>query len=216
MSPLRWLVALALLWACGGSSYLRDGNGTYFGIEVRDGHEIPWVRGPWPVITASLDADAVIDQLCIPLMELPAAAPPRGEYGQEYCGVIYAHEGRYHASWPAALETRRLSAENKDFKNCRVPRKVVDERGRTEILADYHTHPWRYSQMSIQDRWQSRQRYSFRVQMDAACTVQMYIPNIGKERPGEVFVRQGGRWVLIGRVMDKVNGTILPVSEASR
>ncbi|WP_207057068.1 hypothetical protein [Corallococcus macrosporus] len=141
MVPLLWMAALTLFMACSGYSYLRDGNGTYFGIEVRDGREIPWVRGPWPVIASSVEADAIVDQLCAPLMELPAAAPPRGDYGQEYCGVIYSHEGRYYASWPAALETPRLSAENKDFKDCRVPKKVVDERGRTAILADYHTHP---------------------------------------------------------------------------
>ncbi|RKG68563.1 hypothetical protein D7V80_11875 [Corallococcus sp. CA054B] len=92
----------------------------------------------------------------------------------------------------------------------------MDERGRTAIVADYHTHPWRYSQMSFQDRWQSRQRYSFRVQMDAGCTVQMCVPHIGQDRPGEVYVRQERRWVLIGRVVDKVNGIIQPVPEASR
>ncbi|NOK32547.1 hypothetical protein D7W79_04385 [Corallococcus exercitus] len=216
MAPLRWLAALTLLVACGGYSYLRDGNGTYFGIEVRDGRETPWVRGPWPVIASSVEADAIIDQLCAPLMELPAAAPPRGDYGQEYCGVIYSHEGRYYASWPAAMETPRLSAENKDFKDCRVPKKVVDERGRTAILADYHTHPWRYSPLSIQDRWKSRQRYSFRVQMDATCAVQMYIPYLEQGRPGEVYARQGRRWVLIGRVVDKASGIILPVPEGSR
>ncbi|RKH78454.1 hypothetical protein D7Y21_35695 [Corallococcus sp. AB045] len=216
MAPLRWLVALTLLAACSGYSYLRDGYGTYFGIEARDGRETPWVRGPWPVIDSSVEADAIIDQLCAPLMELPAAAPPRGEYGQEYCGVIYSYEGRYYASWPAALETRRLSAENSDFKDCRVPKRVVDERGRTAILADYHTHPWRYSPLSIQDRWKSRQRYSFRVQMDATCSVQMYIPYLEQERPGEVYMREGRRWVLIGRVMDKVNGIIQPVPEGSR
>ncbi|WP_126935619.1 hypothetical protein [Corallococcus sp. AB018] len=149
MAPLRWLAALTLLSACGGYSYLRDGYGTYFGIEVRDGREIPWVRGPWPVIDSSVEADAIIDQLCAPLMGLPAAAPPRGDYGQEYCGVIYSHEGRYHASWPAALETRRPIA-------------------------------------------------------------------VEQERPGEVYVRDGRRGVLTGRVMDKVNGVIQPVPEDSR
>ncbi|MBU8897911.1 hypothetical protein DRW03_28580 [Corallococcus sp. H22C18031201] len=169
------------------------------------------MRGPWPAIHSSLKADDIIDQLCAPLMEMPAAAPARGEYGQEYCGVIYSQEGAYYASWPAAIESLRVSQENKDFKDCRLPYRVVDERGRTAILADYHTHPWRYSRMSLQDRWQSHQRYSFRIQMDPTCTVQMYIPHIGESRPGEVYVRQGHRWQLIGQVKDKMNGVILSV-----
>ncbi|MBJ6765260.1 hypothetical protein JGU66_31230 [Myxococcaceae bacterium JPH2] len=148
-------------------------------------------------------------------MELPAAAPPRGEYGQEYCGVIYSQAGRYYASWPAAIETQRLNADNSDYKDCRTPLKVMDERGRTATLADYHTHPWRNSRLSPWDRSESHQRYSFRIQMDPTCTVQMYVPHAGEARPGEVYERRGSKWVLIGHVVNKATGTIQSIPEAS-
>ncbi|MBZ4417362.1 hypothetical protein K8638_12760 [Myxococcus sp. RHST-1-4] len=167
-----------------------------------------WVQGPWPEIEPSEDRDQVIDQLCPALMHMPAATA--GTHGQEYCGVIYSFQGRYYASWPAPLRLDPTSAG----KDCIVPNDVRDNRGRVSVVGDYHTHPWRRSPMSEKDRWKARQRYSFRVQMDAACTVQMLIPHVHEDRPGEIYERRERRWVLIGHIYDKDSGTISPIKEA--
>jgi hypothetical protein len=202
------LLGLLLTLGCAGASYYERGFGKWFGRDERLAGRPVWVRGPWPEIQPSGNVDDVIDQLCPALMKMPAVAA--GGSGQEYCGAIYSFEGRHYASWPSPLRSNPTSSG----KDCLVPSTVQDDRGPVSVLADYHTHPWRYSPMSEKDRWKARQRYSFRVQMDAACTVQMLVPYLQESRPGELYERRQARWVLIGRIYNKDSGTVVRVEES--
>ncbi|ABF90489.1 putative lipoprotein [Myxococcus xanthus DK 1622] len=155
-----------------------------------------WVRGPWDAIIPSADVDAVIDQLCPAIMQLPRAQGR--EYGQEYCGAIYSlGDGTYYASLPSTLGPL-LKATPEPQKACFAPRFVNDSRGRTVVLADYHSHSWANSRMSSADRRQSRQRFSIRIQFDTGCRVMKLVPYIGEARPGELFERRERKWVRIG------------------
>jgi hypothetical protein len=209
---LRWggAVLLAASCACAGSSYQRTGDGTYFGRKNGD----VWVLGPWPAIRSSLEVDEVVDQLCPAIMELEGARAKN--FGQEYCGAIYSlRDGTYYASYPSPLGRTTILFEDKR-KSCHAPRYVKDSRGYASVLSDYHSHPWFPSPMSPEDRSTKHQRWSIRVQFDAGCRVMKLIPYAeDPNRPGEVYLRRGKTWVLIGRVMpeDKPYGYITPVDE---
>ncbi|WP_233582556.1 hypothetical protein [Corallococcus sp. CA053C] len=163
-----------------------------------------WVRGPWDAIQPSSDIDAVIDQLCPAVMQLPRAQGR--EYGQEYCGVLYSvGGGAYSASMPSPLGPV-LKAIPEKQKSCKQPNLVRDSRGEVSIHADYHSHPWADSRMSRPDRTQARQRYSIRLQFDTKCRVMKLVPYIGEARPGEVYERRGKSWALIGIVKPEHKG----------
>ncbi|MFP2924002.1 hypothetical protein ACLESO_02050 [Pyxidicoccus sp. 3LG] len=212
MKPL-WVLPLALFVACApGDEYLRHGTGTLF---ARQGNSV-WVRGPWSEVRPSRDVDEVIDQLCPALMKLPRATDR--DYGQEYCGAIYSlGDGLYYASHgsPLGKTTGRVGAEKR--KACIPPSSVVDERGRTATLADYHSHPWAPSPMSVFDFQSKTQLWTIRIQFDSACTIMKYIPYLQASRPGEVYVRRENRWRMVGRLMtdqDKELGIVTAVDEA--
>jgi hypothetical protein len=172
-----------------------------------------WVRGPWDAIKPSSQMDEVIDQLCPAVMELPGARDK--DYGTEYCGVIYTlGDGTYYASYPSPLQ-RTVLVGPSSRKQCHPPRSVTDERGRTTIEADFHSHPWGPSPISDRDRRKSTQLYFVRIQFDTQCQVMRLIPHLSEDRPGELFLRQGKDWKLIGQILpeDKPTGTITPVKE---
>jgi hypothetical protein len=204
-------VLLVLLSACaGGDWYTRQGMEALFG---RQGDSV-WVRGPWPEIQPSRDPDEVIDQLCPAIMKLPRAA--EGDYGQEYCGAIYSlGDGVYYASYGSPLGKTTLVGAAKR-KACIPPGRVVDARGRAVPLADYHSHPWFPSAMSVFDFQNKTQLWFIRIQFDAACTLMKYVPYKHQSRPGEVYVRQDKRWRKIGLLIteqDKERGIVTPVDE---
>lgn len=206
---LRGLLLLGWVSACSsGDWYTRKGEGTLYGRRSGD----VWVRGPWEEIQSSRDVDVVIDQLCPAIMKLPRASA--GAYGQEYCGAIYSLDGTYYASHGSPLGKRVLMSPE-PRKQCHVPRYVVDERGRTSILADYHSHPWQPSPMSDRDLWSHSQRWLLRIQFDTACRVMKLIPYAGESRPGEVYAREARRWRLVGRILpeDKPFGIVTAVDE---
>lgn len=171
-----------------------------------------WVRGPWEDIKPSSDADEVIDQLCPAIMRLPRASD-RG-YGQEYCGLIYSLNDMYYASHASPLGPTVLLYPEKR-KQCYFPAQVRDARGRTAILSDYHSHPWFPSALSRDDRKAANLRWFLRIQFDTACTVMKLVPYLDEERPGEVYVREGSAWKLVGRIQpeDKASGIMTPVDE---
>ena len=141
------------------------------------------------------------------------ADPGAPSIGQEYCGLIYSLGGGvYYASAPSPLGSLTLSAESKQ-KSCFPPRHVQDERGRTSPIADFHSHPWAPSQMSSKDKLQANQRWLIRIQFDTACHVQKLIPNVGSDRPGELYERHEKSWKLIGyiRPEDKASGFVTPI-----
>lgn len=193
---LGWLVACA-----GGDSYTRHGQDTLFG---RQGNSV-WARGPWPAIHPSRDLDDVIDQLCPAIMQLPRASD--GDYGQEYCGALYSlGDGIFHATYASPLGPTVLVGARKR-KQCQPPRHVVDERGRPAPIADYHSHPWAPSEMSSDDRRAALQLFSIRIQMDTKCSVMKLIPYLQESRPGEVFMRRGKKWILVGYIQNEDKGT---------
>lgn len=175
-----------------------------------------WVGGPWAAVEPSNDVDAVIDQLCPAVMQLPRAR--ERDYGQEYCGLIYSlGEGTYYASVASPLgETQLVGASKR--KACFSPRRVVDGRGRTVPIADFHSHPWAPSPMSPKDRQGENQRWLIRIQFDTACHIQKLVPYVGEDRPGEIFAREDGRWRLVGyiKVEDKKTGRITTAEDDSR
>jgi len=202
-----------MLWCwgwlgCASSPGPADESATYGREEGR-----VWVSGPWEAIKPSSDVDEVIDQLCPVIMRLPLAN--EGDAGREYCGVIYSlGDGTYYASHPSPLgrtHDGRFSPE----KSCYVPRNVRDARGQIVPLGDYHSHPWSPSRMSgsTRDLLRATQLYSIRIQFDAGCNLQKFIPYLDEDRAGELYVRQGKRWKLIGTVKpeDKARGFITPV-----
>lgn len=171
-----------------------------------------WVRGPWAAITPSRDVDEVIDQLCPAVRQLPNAV--LGQYGQEYCGAIYSlGDGTYYASYPSPLSDPVLAYPEKD-KHCKPPRYVEDMRGRPSVLADFHSHPFKHSPMSPQDKQERRQLWLIRIQFDTSCRTLKLVPNLDSERPGEIYERQDKKWVLIGIIKpeDKADGFMTPVN----
>jgi hypothetical protein len=66
---------------------------------------------------------------------------------------------------------------------------------------------------STRDLLRTTQLYSIRIQFDAGCNLQKFIPYLDEDRAGELYVRQGKRWKLIGTVKpeDKARGFITPV-----
>jgi hypothetical protein len=174
-----------------------------------------WVSGPWEAIQPSSDMDEVVDQLCPAIMKLPRAKD--GDYGREYCGVIYSlDDGLYYASHPSRLTDLRAGAVS-PVKNCYVPRDVRDTRGQSVPLGDYHSHPWAHSSMlgSPGDMRSKTQVYSIRIQFDTACKLQKLIPHVNEERPGELYERRGKRWKLIGLIKpeNKATGIITRVDD---
>lgn len=188
----HWAGLFVLMAACANTSYRYTGRDTYFGGEGK----AVWVRGPWPIIQSSPHVDDVVDQLCPAIMKLEGARDR--DYGQEYCGVLYSlQDGRYYASYPSPIgEVQRVGPSKR--KSCTSPRHVKDERGRTVGLGDFHSHPWTPSPMSEVDRQAENQRWLIRIQFDTDCHVMKLVPNIGSARPGEVYLRQGKTWKLIG------------------
>ncbi|RKH19675.1 hypothetical protein D7Y13_20855 [Corallococcus praedator] len=204
---LRWLLP-ALLSACAGSTYRVRNEGSLFG---RTGNTV-WVQGPWEEIQPSTDVDEVIDQLCPAIMKLEGAAA--NDYGQEYCGAIYSlGDGTYYASHASPLgKTVPVGASRR--KQCTPPSRVVDARGRTSTLADYHSHPWSPSPLSIFDLKNDNQLWFIRIQFDRGCTVMKYLPYKHVAHPGEVYVRRNATWILIGLLqssLDKDLGIVTPV-----
>jgi len=172
-----------------------------------------WVRGPWDAIKPSAQMDAVVDQLCPAVMELPGARDK--DYGREYCGVIYTlGDGTYYASFPSPL-ARTVLVGPSSRKSCHIPHSVKDERGHAAVEADFHSHPWGPSPMSDRDRRADSQLYFVRIQFDSKCQVMKLVPHRKEDRPGELFLRQGQDWKLIGQILpeDKATGTITPVEE---
>jgi hypothetical protein len=170
-----------------------------------------WVRGPWEAIKPSNDIDAVIDQLCPAVMKLSGASD--GDYGREYCGVIYEllSENQYYASQPSPLTRSQLNTAGKR-KTCLVPKTVKDSRGALRRDGDYHGHPWA-SAMSEQDRALDNQWYMFRIQFSTACHVQKLVPHVEDGRPGELYERQEKSWKLVGYILpeDKSRGYVTPI-----
>lgn len=172
-----------------------------------------WVRGPWEAIKPSTEMDDVVDQLCPAVMELPGARDK--DYGREYCGAIYTlGDGTYYASFPSPL-ARTVLVGPSSRKSCHPPHSVKDDRGTADIEADYHSHPWGPSAMSDKDRSKATQLYFVRIQFDSRCQVMRLLPHHKDDSPGELFLRQGRAWKLIGQILpeDKATGTITPVEE---
>jgi hypothetical protein len=158
-----------------------------------------WAEGPWEAVHPSADIDEVVDQLCPAIARQPLAAA--GDYGQEYCGVLYRMpDGKYYASHAATLgKVLALGPSRK--KLCRVPVEVRDGRGEPDLRADFHSHPWKGSPMSPQDLIAKNQVFSIRIQFDAGCRVLKYLPFLQDgSRAGELYERQGRVWRLVGRV----------------
>ncbi len=211
-SLLPWL-ACPLVVACATISPLAtppdERQPAHFGYRANGW---VWVRGPWNSISPSKDVDDVIDQLCPAVMALPAATFE--QYGQEYCGAIYLFNGNYYASHPSNLgNTVRILSEKR--KQCKPPRYVEDARGEATTIGDYHSHPWKYSPMSREDRQASRQLWSIRIQFDTGCRIMKLVPHVNEgSRPGEVYAREGRTWKLVGLINpeDKEDGIITPIN----
>lgn len=212
--PFPWPPCLAgflLATSCAGISHQVPREGIDYGIDA--GTNQIWVRGPWEDIRPSKDVDEVIDQLCHAVMKLPLAQ--RGEYGQEYCGIIYklVDDSTYYASTPSPMEKRGPSRRGKD-KSCLTPKRVKDSRGTPRMEADFHGHPWSPSDMSQEDKMARRQWFMFRIQFDTRCRTQKLIPFIDTQRPGELYERQENTWRLIGHILpeNKESGFVTPVT----
>jgi hypothetical protein len=199
------------MFGCASGSRLAGGAEDY-GFDGASGRV--WVKGPWEKINASQDIDEVIDQLCPAVMALPRARS--GEYGQEYCGVIYKllGENRYYASMPSPLGSPELNTASRR-KSCLVPTTVRDARGASRTDGDFHGHPWSPSGMSREDRMLGTQWYLFRLQFDSQCRIQKLVPHADGSRPGELYERQGKNWKLVGQILpeDKERGYVTPTGE---
>lgn len=208
-SPL--ILAWAGLLAC--VSGPQSADNTDYGFDDAPAKTV-WARGPWDAIKPSRDIDEVIDQLCPAVMSLPRARG--GDYGQEYCGVIYQllSEKQYYASSPSPLTNPTLSAVGK-IKTCLVPARVKDARGMLQREGDYHGHPWPTA-MSARDRMRENQWYMFRIQFDTQCRVQKLIPHLaGDNLPGELYERHGKGWKLVGYILpeDKDSGRVTAITQ---
>ncbi|MFL5348447.1 MAG: hypothetical protein ACJ8AT_26930 [Hyalangium sp.] len=207
---MRFCHSVSLIWlwlaGCTSQSEIIATNENY---GEKDGGV--WVRGPWGAVKPSKDIDEVIDQLCPAVMALPRAT--FGDYGAEYCGIIYSLEdGTYYASHASPLgKDVRLHQSRR--KQCQVPNQVVDSRGQPEFVADFHGHPWAGSEMSQWDMKAANQLYSIRVQFDTECRVLKLIPYKKEDRPGEVYAREGKSWRLVGVIKPehKADGIMTPV-----
>ena len=169
-----------------------------------------WVRGPWEAITPSSDIDEVIDQLCPAVERLEGSRD--GDDGTEYCGLLYSlPDGMFYASVPSPLGL--LShAQRGRHKSCRIPLMVRDDRAPPRIACDFHSHPWPDAPFSDGDLSTQKQKWSIRIQFDTTCRVYKYVPHLGEDRPGEVFLRVGKTWRLesIVRTGDKPYGKPTP------
>lgn len=210
MRPLVVLLLTSSLLSCAsGPTPAGDSVVTNYGRE----NGRVWVRGPWDAITPSTNMDDVIDQLCPAVMALPGAGD--GDYGREYCGVIYTlGDGTYYSSFPSPLGPTVLAGPSRR-KQCHIPASVKDPRGAPDPEADFHGHPWGPSPMSDKDRRSDTQIYFVRIQFDSRCQLMKLIPHTKDERPGELFVREGKEWRLVGRILpeDKATGTVTLVKE---
>ncbi|ATB30885.1 hypothetical protein [Melittangium boletus] len=178
----------------------------------QNGNQV-WVRGPWKAIAPSTDVDEIIDRLCPAIMQLDGAS--LRDYGQEYCGAIYSlGDGNYYTSIPSPLGKTVLVGPAKR-KQCIPPRTVKDDRGKTSVLGDFHSHPWSPSPMSFEDRMARTQIWSIRIQFDTTCLIQKYVPSESNDRPGEVYERRDKAWKLVGLVKpeDKEYGIVTAVAE---
>lgn len=205
---MRIVLFLLVCWGGMGCAHSPEPTGEPVTYGRENGRV--WVSGPWEAIEPSDDIDEVIDQLCPAVIQLPRAR--EGDYGREYCGVIYSlGDGVYYASHPSRLTDLRMGVVS-PIKNCYVPRDVRDSRGQSVLLGDYHSHPWVPSSMaeSPGDMRSKTQIYSIRVQFDAACKLQKLIPYLKEERPGELYERRGKHWKLIGLIKpeNKATGVI--------
>jgi hypothetical protein len=210
MRPLTVLLLMSGLLSCAsGPTPAGDSAVANYGRESGS----VWVRGPWDAIKPSTNMDDVIDQLCPAVMALPGASD--GDYGREYCGVIYTlGDGTYYSSFPSPLGPTVLAGAAKR-KQCHIPAVVKDQRGAPDREADFHGHPWGPSPMSDKDRRADTQIYFVRIQFDSRCQLMKLIPHAKDERPGELFVREGKEWRLVGRILpeDKATGTVTSVKE---
>ena len=187
-------------------------SGTTENYGFQSGNQV-WVRGPWAAIAPSTDVDEIIDRLCPAIMQLDRAS--LRDYGQEYCGAIYSlSDGIYYTSNPSPLGKIVLVGPAKR-KQCIPPRFVKDDRGKTSVLGDFHSHPWSPSSMSFEDRMTGTQIWSVRIQFDTTCHIQKFVPYEGKDRPGEVYERRDKEWKLVGLVKpeDKEYGIVTAVAE---
>src|SRR4051812_29078630 len=109
MRPLAVLLLMSSLLSC-ASGPPPAGESAVANYGRENGRV--WVRGPWDAITPSTNMDDVIDQLCPAVMALPGAGD--GDYGREYCGVIYTlGDGIYYSSFPSPLGPTVLSGQSK-------------------------------------------------------------------------------------------------------
>jgi hypothetical protein len=205
--PWMVMIAAALLACATAPGPIQDAR-----YGMKDDGAV-WVRGPWDAILPASDVDDVIDQLCPAVMQLPRATAR--DYGQEYCGLLYRMpDGQYYSSHAAPFGKTLLLGPSRK-KTCRVPIEVRDGRGSPDIRADFHMHPWNGSPMSPDDLLSKNQLFSIRIQFDVGCRVLKYIPFKGEERPGELYERQGKKWILRGLVKpeDKATGKVTGVAQ---
>jgi hypothetical protein len=214
MKPPPLLAISLLLLSCAHASSTLQENRDY-GYHRSSLRDKVWVRGPWEAIHPSKDVDMVIDQLCPAVMRLERAT--WGDHGAEYCGVIYMllSDNNYYASVPSPLAApNRPSASHRpSYKTCLIPTSVRDPRGALIGKADYHSHPWRFSEISDNDMSEETQWYSIRIQFDGSCRTYKYLHHPGEARPGELYERREKTWVLVGHVRDKVSGKLYRINE---
>jgi hypothetical protein len=69
--------------------------------------------------------------------------------------------------------------------------------------------------MSPQDREAELQRFVIRIQFDTRCRITKLIPYVNESRPGEVYLRDGKQWVLVGLIRDedKKRGRVTAVDD---
>jgi hypothetical protein len=205
----RVVVLTSGLVACSTAGGLRLRSGLDYGEERGK----VWVRGPWEAITPAKDVDDVIDQLCPAVEKLERAKD--GDGGVEYCGLLYAlGDGLSYASVPSPLGLVEHQSYGPN-KSCRIPLKLRETRGTSQILADYHSHPWAHNPFTKGDLRTKNQRWSIRIQFDSTCHIYKYVSHTGEDRSGEVFRRVGKSWQpwSVVRVADKPIGTTTPPLE---
>jgi hypothetical protein len=192
---------------CAGS-LPTSGEGVDYGFYSDGKRRRVWSRGPWDVINPSADVDDVIDQLCPAVMKLGAAA--MGDYGREYCGVIYRliDGPQFYVTVPSPLSNPEPDSALRKKKTCIAPTAVRDPRGKYRPEADFHSHTWPTSGMSLMDLV-GPHYYFVRVQFDASCHIQRYVPRLQDSQPGELFERADKAWRFIGYV-DPFTGEITP------
>lgn len=206
------VVGISGLLACSAAKSMRLRLGADYGEE---GAKV-WVRGPWEAITPSRDLDEVIDQLCPAVERLDRARD--GNDGVEYCGLLYSSpDGLKYASAPSPLGLSIHEKTSRE-KSCRIPLLLRDQRAGTQVLADFHSHPWPENPLSTGDLSSRQQHWSLRIQFDTTCHVYKYVPYADEARPGEIYLRAGSSWRFVGivRVADKREGRPTPPLEEAR